>query len=1040
MNGTTYTTTASQNPGTYGPIVQYNTVANTGGTDGGGAGTTIDPSQSTLSPNFASYVYDMLSRGQGLANLPYQQFTGQRFAFQTVDPTTGRVVGGYSPLEQQAFTGYQGLKTPDAFTTAASTLGTAATSAGKQAYSPTTFTSSFTKPGDYTGATFTSDFTKPAEYTGATFTPGFSYEAGKFDTGLGPVGSIASYMSPYLQDVVNVEQRKAQERADREKMALAARFVGPGGAGAFGGSRYGIESGMAAKALQEQLGDIQSKGLQAAYDAALKQRLSEAQLSLQAQQEAERAKQFGAEGTAKYGLEAQKAAELSRQFGAKQELDAADLAARYGLDAQKAAELSRQFGAKQGLEAEELAARYGLDAQKAAEQSKQFGARFGLDALKTQADIAEALSRTGTAQTAAERSVLQDIMTAGTRQREIAQQPLDFGYQQFQESMKYPYQQATFLQSLLQGMPIQAARYESGESPLTTALIGLLTGAGLLPKEETTTNNAQGGEVKAKYAVGGQVMAPQMGGIRALMPGQAGSFSAMPTPQGQIPPSMVGPLSQMRPDQLQAMYNDPNNTYPKWAVASAYADSIDKLRRAQQYQGQQATQANIQEQQKVPVADQVMSVQAASGGLMKSFKYGGEANLDDVVAQLSGEFGGEGINQVEREAQEEQKRRAAIRDRFKFVQSAGSEPAVQRMLQEYPWLAQEQQPRPAAPSPRVATPPAAGTGAPPAPRVQTPPVEQPTAGLTAIQPSKDYAALLESDTEALRKQVMARAQRSPEEIEARQKEDQARALLQQQRMANMRAAEAESGRQLKDLERRAATPLFGDRMDFLKLAAAIDPRGGFSGVAKGLGSLVKEREALRDTAMKESASLVDKMRLLRLQYQEAEALEAERQRARITGDKEALRNANVEAEKLNVEMRKLQSDIVSRQQDIDVRRESVAASREGTAAQREGTRLSMLAQRQLDRQNVLERAKKRFEDNMEVKITRQMAGLPNATPEAKKKYEDMLRAFRASVEAELRPIDESIGRLRELSGLGAAPAAEDMSGWGQMTVTNPPNR
>ena len=42
--------------------------------------TAIDPSQSTLSPNFSPYVYKMLAKGEAAADLPYQPFTGERFA------------------------------------------------------------------------------------------------------------------------------------------------------------------------------------------------------------------------------------------------------------------------------------------------------------------------------------------------------------------------------------------------------------------------------------------------------------------------------------------------------------------------------------------------------------------------------------------------------------------------------------------------------------------------------------------------------------------------------------------------------------------------------------------------------------------------------------------------------------------------------------------------------------------------------------------------------------------------------------------------
>jgi hypothetical protein len=100
---------------------------------------------------------------------------------------------------------------------------------------------------------------------------------------------------------------------------------------------------------------------------------------------------------------------------------------------------------KQRLAESEL----GLKSQQYGEQAQQYGAKFGLDALQQQ-------------------------MAAGEKERAIAQQPLDFGYQQFQESLKYPYQQATYMQSLLQGLPLEAPKYSEGDS-----LMGALTQGGI---------------------------------------------------------------------------------------------------------------------------------------------------------------------------------------------------------------------------------------------------------------------------------------------------------------------------------------------------------------------------------------------------------------------------------------------------------------------------------------------------------------------------------------------------------------------------------
>ena len=282
----------------------------------------------TVAPGFEGYIRDMLSTGWGLAKLPYQPFTGERFA-----PT--------SDLQQQAFAGYQGLG----------------------AYQP------------------------------GQFSAGFNYQPGQFSTGLGPVGSVQDYMNPFIQNVVDIQAREARRQADISRQAEQARLAQ---AGAYGGSRQAIMEAERQRNLGEQIGDIQAKGLMAAYEQAQKQRLGEATLGLEGQRLGELSRQFGAEGGAKFGLEAQRLGEISRQFGAEQ-------------------------------------------------------------GLKT----------------------LADQLKAGTVQRGIAQEPLDFGYKEFQESLNQPYKGLATMQSLLEGMPVRANPYEPGSSGFASGVQGGLLAGGL---------------------------------------------------------------------------------------------------------------------------------------------------------------------------------------------------------------------------------------------------------------------------------------------------------------------------------------------------------------------------------------------------------------------------------------------------------------------------------------------------------------------------------------------------------------------------------
>lgn len=362
-------------------------------------GPQIPVDQSTLSPNFAPYVYGMLGKGWEAANIPFQPFSGQRFAFSNINPATGQYEGGYSPLEQQAFSGLGALG----------------------AYAPTQFSAGYAPPA-LSGATqFGNQFTAPGAYTPT-----------QFSTGLGPVGSVQSYMSPYMSAVTDIEAREARRQADISRNAEQARLAQ---AGAFGGSRQAIMEAERQRNLGTQIGDITSRGLQGAYDRAMEQRLKESAL----------------------GLEAQRYGEQARQFGAQQGMTAAQSAAQYGLAGLQQTEAARQFQEQQRARAAELGATLGLEAQRGTEASRQFGATYGLRSLA-------------------------DQLAAGKEQRAIAQQPLDFGYQQFEKSVAAPRESATFMSSLLQGLPVRANPYlpgTEGQSALAQAISGGISGLAL---------------------------------------------------------------------------------------------------------------------------------------------------------------------------------------------------------------------------------------------------------------------------------------------------------------------------------------------------------------------------------------------------------------------------------------------------------------------------------------------------------------------------------------------------------------------------------
>jgi hypothetical protein len=74
---------------------------------------------------------------------------------------------------------------------------------------------------------------------------------------------VQQYMSPYIQNVVDIETREAQRKSDVAKQQLASQAVDSGG---YGSSREAILQAELQRNLQQQLGDIQAKGTAAAYE------------------------------------------------------------------------------------------------------------------------------------------------------------------------------------------------------------------------------------------------------------------------------------------------------------------------------------------------------------------------------------------------------------------------------------------------------------------------------------------------------------------------------------------------------------------------------------------------------------------------------------------------------------------------------------------------------------------------------------------------------------------------------------------------------
>ncbi len=98
---------------------------------------------------------------------------------------------------------------------------------------------------------------------------GLASLAGKRAMDYGMFGEgVQQYMNPYMQNVVDIERRKAQEAADQQAAALSGQAVRQG---AFGGSGAALQQRALRRDTAQQLGDIQAQGLNRAYEGAVNQ-------------------------------------------------------------------------------------------------------------------------------------------------------------------------------------------------------------------------------------------------------------------------------------------------------------------------------------------------------------------------------------------------------------------------------------------------------------------------------------------------------------------------------------------------------------------------------------------------------------------------------------------------------------------------------------------------------------------------------------------------------------------------------------------------
>ena len=193
---------------------------------------------------YKPYFNNMMTRAEAQSNTPYQTYGGQRIADTSADTLASRAMG-----REIATSGQPGMQ--DAM-----------------------------------------DMTRNAAANVGQYSNASPYQFSQYDYAdpeMFSAQNIQNYMSPYMQSVVDIEKRKAGQEYGQANQKRAADAVF---SGAFGGSRSGVQQAMAENDYLNRTGDIQSKGLQSAFDSA--------------------ANLFEKDRAAKYQTDAARAAELSR--------------------------------------------------------------------------------------------------------------------------------------------------------------------------------------------------------------------------------------------------------------------------------------------------------------------------------------------------------------------------------------------------------------------------------------------------------------------------------------------------------------------------------------------------------------------------------------------------------------------------------------------------------------------------------------------------------------------------------------------------------
>lgn len=418
---------------------------------------------------------------------PYQTYTGSRMADFT--PEERMSMQGMTEMAA-AGTPWQMRQASDiASRTGYQPVGQGLSMARE--FQPQPITSQYAGPQidpGYRAGDIGQDYRAGQRESGYTGEPGFGIQ--QFGPGFSP-GTVADpqtlerYMSPYQQMVTDVEKREARRESDIAGSQIGQQAAQAGG---MGGYREAIMQAERERNLGQQLGDIQTRGSQAAFQQAQQAfeadraaRLQAGQLGLQTGQAREQALQEGE----RFG---------QQQFMTNEQLRQQQQQAQLGV--YQAGEAARQQAGAMGMTAQEIedrgrqaenqarmsAQQFNVEQQRAAAELGLRGLGFDQATRDQQLRAAQQLGGLGSQEQQMAYERLKSMQAAGEMQRQLQQQGLTMQYQDFLRQQAFPREQLGMFNQMLRGLPITPGTTQAtygGPSSMERLLGSGIAGVGL---------------------------------------------------------------------------------------------------------------------------------------------------------------------------------------------------------------------------------------------------------------------------------------------------------------------------------------------------------------------------------------------------------------------------------------------------------------------------------------------------------------------------------------------------------------------------------